>query len=168
VAPPVDYAALRTFTTRRSSDLSFPCASGADAGRGALFLAQMRCNRILTPAHTPAKTEAKKTQPDTEKAINPESKVPMVHPRASMEPQPIKTPPSRAVKPFRHVTDVHSNSLPITAMAKEATTRPEMSRPLLLIVWITSVTQPENPSRPLRRSANMFHSVIHVRARLPI
>ena len=83
-----------------------------------------------------------------------ESRTPTVQPSAVIDPQPIKTPPNRAVELFLIVGISNLNLLADNAPAKDASTKPMMSYPLLLIVSVTSPTQPANVSRPLIVSGN--------------
>lgn len=55
------------------------------------------------PVHTPKKTAAKKTHPESAKACVPESKTPMVQPSEIIEPKPKSTPPINAVVPLTGV-----------------------------------------------------------------
>ena len=88
----------------------------------------------LVPTQTPRYTKRKKAHPDIAKAWVPESKTPMVQPRAVIEPQPKKMPPIKAVVEFLTVSFENSNLPPAKAAAKDPPTKPKISQPLFVMV----------------------------------
>ena len=100
------------------------------------------------PTKLPRNTKAKKTQPESAKAWVPDKRTPIVQPSDVIDPQPRKTPPSRAVEPFFGVNEESLKRPPANAAANEVPTKPRISQPLFVIVSVTTATQPAIRSSP--------------------
>ncbi len=83
----------------------------------------------------------------------PDSKTPMVQPSEVIEPQPRSTPPTSAVELLVTVNLENLNLPPASAAANDVPTMPITNQPLLVMVSVSTATQPANLSRPNKVSA---------------